>query len=126
MLWLAAVLVALKSVAASVLNSNILIPRSNRDNLILCVVETEGKIADALRELGLLKKAGSKGGVDIMLLDLVQEVFTNNLSLNIKEDDVLANKQGAIDSLTSHITKIVHSYQKYELKLEKLPTSAEE
>lgn len=118
--------IALKSVSENLLQSNILIPRSNRDNLILCVVETEGKIADALRELGMLKKAGIKGGVEIMLLDLVQEVFANSFSLSIKEDDAVTNRQATVDSLASHITKIVNSYQKYELKLEKLPTAAEE
>ncbi len=94
----------------------LMMPRSPRDDLMFCYVDTEGKLADTLRDLCHLKPASSstKNNLpQVVVLDLVQEHCS-----------VLQLKSG--NDLTDEIDKFVQLYKNYDVKITNLKLPKQE
>ena len=93
----------------------LMMPRSPRDDLMFCYVDTEGKLADTLRDLCHLKAASSSlknNSPQVVILDLVQEHCS---VLQLKSND-----------FTTEMDKFVQLYKNYDVKITNLKLPKQE
>jgi hypothetical protein len=105
--------------AAIAAKSPMNVPNSGREELLHCVLEEEGKLAEAIRELGNLPSDVSVTGPQYVLLDLPKEEFAS-IPASLLSTASSSEDYGAI------VRQFSGLYRNYSLRMDSLKVSETE
>ena len=86
----------------------VMVPRGPRESLVHCVLDKSSKMAEAIRSLCHLGPS-PEGSVDVVVLDLVQELFGHT---------------NLLDADSESIEKFSQSYKAYSLSMKAINADA--